>query len=65
MKLSGNHAPSNESDTMSNYTECMCVILKLLADFGKEVSFGLFKPVLLRAAVPFSACCQLANLATC
>lgn len=37
MKLSGNHAPPNESGEMSSYRDCMCVILKLLADFGKEV----------------------------
>ncbi|XP_070698644.1 MAP3K12-binding inhibitory protein 1 isoform X2 [Pempheris klunzingeri] len=40
MKLSGNHAPPNESSKMSSYRDCMCVILKLLADFGKELKLS-------------------------
>ncbi|KAM9842486.1 MAP3K12-binding inhibitory protein 1 [Aulostomus maculatus] len=40
MKLSGNYAPPNDSLKMSSYTDCMCVILKLLADFGKELNLG-------------------------
>lgn len=37
MRQSGNHALSNESSEMFSYRDCMHVILKLLADFGKEV----------------------------
>ncbi|CAK6965987.1 MAP3K12-binding inhibitory protein 1 [Scomber scombrus] len=40
MKQTGNHAPPHESGKMSSYTDCMCVILKLLADFGKELKLG-------------------------
>ncbi|XP_045919500.1 MAP3K12-binding inhibitory protein 1 isoform X3 [Micropterus dolomieu] len=40
MKLSGSHAPRNESREMSSYSDCMCVILKLLADFGKELKLN-------------------------
>uniref|UniRef100_UPI003AAFB4E0 MAP3K12-binding inhibitory protein 1 isoform X1 n=1 Tax=Centroberyx gerrardi TaxID=166262 RepID=UPI003AAFB4E0 len=39
MKLSGN-APPNEASQMSSYRDCMCVILKLLADFGEELKLG-------------------------
>lgn len=39
-KQSGSHAPPNESGKMSSYTDCMCVILKRLADFGKELKLG-------------------------
>lgn len=37
MKMSGNHVPATESGEMSSYRDCMRVILKLLADFGREV----------------------------
>ncbi|XP_047466340.1 MAP3K12-binding inhibitory protein 1 [Mugil cephalus] len=40
MKLSGNHAPPDESSKMSSYRGCVDVILKLLADFGKELKLG-------------------------
>ncbi|KAM7403438.1 hypothetical protein PAMA_004073 [Pampus argenteus] len=40
MKLSMNYAPPNQFGKMSSYTDCMCVILKLLADFGKELKLG-------------------------
>ncbi|XP_051808763.1 MAP3K12-binding inhibitory protein 1 isoform X2 [Acanthochromis polyacanthus] len=36
MELSGNHAPPSECSKMSSYRGCVEVILKLLADFGKE-----------------------------
>nr|XP_046269762.1 MAP3K12-binding inhibitory protein 1 [Scatophagus argus] len=39
-KQSGNHAPPNEASKMSSYADCMCVILKLLADFGKELKLS-------------------------
>ncbi|XP_022606664.1 MAP3K12-binding inhibitory protein 1 [Seriola dumerili] len=37
MKPSGHHTLLNESSEMSSYTDCMCVLLKLLANFGKEL----------------------------
>ncbi|KAI3367487.1 hypothetical protein L3Q82_026337 [Scortum barcoo] len=37
MKLCGNHAAADESGEMSSYRDCMCAILRLLADFGKEL----------------------------
>lgn len=41
MKLSGHHARRpNESSDMSSYRDCMCVILKLLADFGRELKLN-------------------------
>ncbi|XP_035530519.1 MAP3K12-binding inhibitory protein 1 [Morone saxatilis] len=40
MKLSGNHAPPNGSSELSSYRDCVCVILKLLADFGKELKLS-------------------------
>ncbi|GAA6223301.1 MAP3K12-binding inhibitory protein 1 [Lates japonicus] len=40
MKPSGNHAPPNESSEMSSYTDCISVLLKLLADFGNELKLG-------------------------
>ncbi|XP_008293275.1 MAP3K12-binding inhibitory protein 1 [Stegastes partitus] len=40
MKPSGNHAPPNECSKMSSYRGCMEVILKLLADFEKELKLG-------------------------
>ncbi|XP_044022936.1 MAP3K12-binding inhibitory protein 1 isoform X1 [Siniperca chuatsi] len=40
MKLSGNHAYPDESSEMSSYRDCVCVILKLLADFGKELKLS-------------------------
>ncbi|XP_028251300.1 MAP3K12-binding inhibitory protein 1 [Parambassis ranga] len=40
MKLSGNHAPPIEYSKMSSNRDCMDVILKLLADFGKELKLG-------------------------
>uniref|UniRef100_A0A8P4KCZ3 MAP3K12 binding inhibitory protein 1 n=1 Tax=Dicentrarchus labrax TaxID=13489 RepID=A0A8P4KCZ3_DICLA len=40
MKLSGNHAPPNGSREMSSYRDCVCVILQLLADFGKELKLS-------------------------
>ncbi|KAM7376186.1 hypothetical protein PAMP_005930 [Pampus punctatissimus] len=40
MKLNVNYAPPNQSGKMSSYTDCMCVILKLLGDFGKELKLG-------------------------
>ncbi|KAK2826537.1 hypothetical protein Q5P01_020751 [Channa striata] len=40
MKLSGNHAPPNESSKMSSYTDCMRLLLNVLADFGKELKVG-------------------------
>ncbi|KAF7662919.1 hypothetical protein LDENG_00222900, partial [Lucifuga dentata] len=39
MKLSGEVAP-NEFSKMSNYRDCVCAILMLLADFGKELKLG-------------------------
>ncbi|KAM4625293.1 MAP3K12-binding inhibitory protein 1 [Polymixia lowei] len=39
MKLIGN-APANTSDHISNYGECMCMMLKLLTDFGEELKLG-------------------------
>ncbi|KAM9341510.1 MAP3K12-binding inhibitory protein 1 [Symphorus nematophorus] len=38
--LSGNPAPPNESSEMSSYRDCVCAILKLLADFGKELKLS-------------------------
>nr|ACQ57869.1 MAP3K12-binding inhibitory protein 1 [Anoplopoma fimbria] len=40
MKLSGNHAPPNESCNMSNYRDCTCAMLKLLSDFGRELKLS-------------------------
>ncbi|XP_029316630.1 MAP3K12-binding inhibitory protein 1 [Cottoperca gobio] len=41
MKLSGNHAPPNETSKMSSsYRDCMCAILKLLSGFGKELKLS-------------------------
>uniref|UniRef100_A0A3Q1GK84 MAP3K12 binding inhibitory protein 1 n=1 Tax=Acanthochromis polyacanthus TaxID=80966 RepID=A0A3Q1GK84_9TELE len=40
MELSGNHAPPSECSKMSSYRGCVEVILKLLADFGKELKLG-------------------------
>lgn len=40
MKLSGDHAPPSESTNMSSYRDCVNVVLKLLADFGKELKLG-------------------------
>ncbi|XP_029983216.1 MAP3K12-binding inhibitory protein 1 isoform X2 [Sphaeramia orbicularis] len=40
LKPSGSPAPSNELSKMSSYKDCMCVILKLLADFGEELKVG-------------------------
>lgn len=37
MKQEGNRAPPNEASQMSSYSECVCAMLRLLADFGKEV----------------------------
>ncbi|XP_071354649.1 MAP3K12-binding inhibitory protein 1 [Trachinotus anak] len=34
------HLTPNESSEMSSYTDCMCVLLKLLANFGKELKLG-------------------------
>ncbi|KAG7229220.1 hypothetical protein INR49_013012 [Caranx melampygus] len=36
MKPSGLHTPPNESRDMSSLSDCVCVLLKLLANFGKE-----------------------------
>ncbi|XP_037603355.1 MAP3K12-binding inhibitory protein 1 [Sebastes umbrosus] len=36
MKLSGHHAPPNEA----SYRDCMCAVLKLLSDFGKELKLS-------------------------
>nr|XP_033497804.1 MAP3K12-binding inhibitory protein 1 isoform X1 [Epinephelus lanceolatus] len=40
MKLSGNHAPPNEASKMSSYRDCVCALLKLLADFGTELKLS-------------------------
>ncbi|XP_049918608.1 MAP3K12-binding inhibitory protein 1 isoform X3 [Epinephelus moara] len=40
MKLSGNHAPPNEASKMSSYRDCVCALLKLLADFGAELKLS-------------------------
>ncbi|XP_068436553.1 MAP3K12-binding inhibitory protein 1 isoform X2 [Clinocottus analis] len=40
MKLSGNHAPPNEASRLSSYRDCVCAVLKLLADFGKELKLS-------------------------
>ncbi|XP_059210046.1 MAP3K12-binding inhibitory protein 1 [Centropristis striata] len=40
MKLSGNHALANEANTMSSYRDCMCAMLRLLSDFGKELKLN-------------------------
>ncbi|XP_069577207.1 MAP3K12-binding inhibitory protein 1 [Brachyistius frenatus] len=40
MKLSGNHAPPNESCKMSSSGDCVDLILRLLVDFGKELKLG-------------------------
>ncbi|KAM6917150.1 MAP3K12-binding inhibitory protein 1 [Lycodopsis pacificus] len=40
MKLSRNHAPPNESRKLSSYRDCMCAILTLLSDFGKELKLS-------------------------
>ncbi|XP_030247925.1 MAP3K12-binding inhibitory protein 1 [Sparus aurata] len=40
MKMSGNHVPATESGEMSSYRDCMRVILKLLADFGRELKLS-------------------------
>ncbi|XP_039992268.1 MAP3K12-binding inhibitory protein 1 [Xiphias gladius] len=40
MKPRGNHTPPNESSEMSSNTDCVRVLLKLLADFGKELKLG-------------------------
>ncbi|CAN9502376.1 unnamed protein product [Ophioblennius macclurei] len=41
MKLSGEHAPPPPPlSNMSSYKDCLDVVLKLLADFGKEVKLG-------------------------
>uniref|UniRef100_A0A672IRR7 MAP3K12 binding inhibitory protein 1 n=2 Tax=Salarias fasciatus TaxID=181472 RepID=A0A672IRR7_SALFA len=40
MKPSGDHAPPSEPTNMSSYKECVDMILKLLADFGKELKLG-------------------------
>lgn len=39
MKQYSSCAPANDFRKMSSYRECLCAILKLLADFGKEVGF--------------------------
>ncbi|KAM6969510.1 MAP3K12-binding inhibitory protein 1 [Tautogolabrus adspersus] len=40
-KMSGNPPAPNESSKMSSsYRECVCVVLKLFADFGKELKLG-------------------------
>ncbi|XP_041828566.1 MAP3K12-binding inhibitory protein 1, partial [Melanotaenia boesemani] len=39
-KLSGNDAPPSEFTKMSSHRECMLAILRLLADFGKELKLG-------------------------
>ncbi|XP_076013411.1 MAP3K12-binding inhibitory protein 1 [Genypterus blacodes] len=40
MKLSGDVAASNESLRMSTGRDCVCVILRLFADFGKKLHLG-------------------------
>uniref|UniRef100_UPI0037E86635 MAP3K12-binding inhibitory protein 1 n=1 Tax=Semicossyphus pulcher TaxID=241346 RepID=UPI0037E86635 len=40
MKLSGVPTRPNESSKMSSYRDCMCAVLKLLADFGNELKLG-------------------------
>ncbi|XP_010765357.1 MAP3K12-binding inhibitory protein 1 isoform X2 [Notothenia coriiceps] len=41
MKLSGNHPPPRESSNMSSsYRDCMCAILKLFSDFGRELKLS-------------------------
>ncbi|XP_037343325.2 MAP3K12-binding inhibitory protein 1 [Pungitius pungitius] len=40
MKLSGNHATPHESSKLSSYRDCMCVMLKLLSGFGKELKLS-------------------------
>ncbi|KAK5857730.1 hypothetical protein PBY51_010955 [Eleginops maclovinus] len=41
MKLSGNHAPPHDSSRMSgSYRDCMCAILKLFSDFGRELKLS-------------------------
>ncbi|XP_026170251.1 MAP3K12-binding inhibitory protein 1 [Mastacembelus armatus] len=40
MKLSGKRDSPNEYDELSSYMDCMCVLLKLLVDFSKELKLG-------------------------
>uniref|UniRef100_A0AAQ4P0E7 MAP3K12 binding inhibitory protein 1 n=1 Tax=Gasterosteus aculeatus aculeatus TaxID=481459 RepID=A0AAQ4P0E7_GASAC len=40
MKLSENHATPNESSKLSSYRDCVCVMLKLLSGFGKELKLS-------------------------
>ncbi|KAL3049552.1 hypothetical protein OYC64_008909 [Pagothenia borchgrevinki] len=41
MKLSGDHPPPRESSNMSSsYRDCMCAILKLFSDFGRELKLS-------------------------
>uniref|UniRef100_A0A3Q3KLP7 MAP3K12 binding inhibitory protein 1 n=2 Tax=Monopterus albus TaxID=43700 RepID=A0A3Q3KLP7_MONAL len=40
MKQSGKHAIPNESSKVSSYADCVCALLKLLADFGKELKLS-------------------------
>ncbi|XP_034531125.1 MAP3K12-binding inhibitory protein 1 isoform X2 [Notolabrus celidotus] len=40
MKLSGNPPAPNESSNMSSYRDCMCAVLRHLADFGRELKMG-------------------------
>ncbi|XP_028995897.1 MAP3K12-binding inhibitory protein 1 [Betta splendens] len=39
-KPSGDLSPPNEPGKMYGYTDCVCVLLNLLADFGKELKLG-------------------------
>ncbi|KAK5886704.1 hypothetical protein CesoFtcFv8_017709 [Champsocephalus esox] len=41
MKLSENHPPPRESSNMSSsYRDCLCAILKLFSDFGRELKLS-------------------------
>ncbi|KAM8916827.1 MAP3K12-binding inhibitory protein 1 [Spinachia spinachia] len=40
MKLSANRATPTESGKLSSYSDCMCVILKLLSGFGEELKLS-------------------------
>lgn len=56
MKRDVSRAPANEFRKMSSYRECVCAMLKLFADFGKEVGWTTVpqSPVLLAGSGPLA-----------
>lgn len=64
MKPSGLHTPANESRDMSSLTDCVCVLLKLLANFGQEVGWHCLNRVAPSDGSSSSASYMLMFLAT-